>query len=182
MEFINLLFKAILLLSAMGSFLVIIIMLIKKLFKDKLSASWHYYIWMLLILRLAIPYSYQSPLSIFNIFTKTLSNIEVTLNVPSIKNSEVKQSNVDNNIVTNNPINVSEASIKDIETGALDLVSIASAIWFIVMLSILLFMFVFNRIFSKRLRKQQGCKDKETLYILKSCQAMTNAKKVYFSA
>lgn len=176
MEFINLLFKAILLSSAMGSFLVIIIILIKKLFKNKLSASWHYYIWLLLILRLTIPYSYQSPLSIFNIFTKTLSNIEIPLSTPSIKNSQVKQSNVNKDKVTNNPITVSEANIKDAKTGNLDLFNIVSMIWFIVMLSTLLFIFISNMIFNKRLRHQEICKDKETLYILKSCQAMTSIK------
>ena len=173
MGFINLLFKAILLSSAMGSFLVVIIILIKKLFKNKLSASWHYYIWVLLILRLAIPYSYQSPLSIFNIFTKTLSNTQVSLNIPNIKNSSVK-SNVNNN--NNNPIAVSEANIKDINAGQLDLLNIASIIWVIGMLSALLFIFIFNMVFNKRLKNKEICKDKETLFILKSCQAMTSTK------
>ena len=175
MGFINLLFKTILISSAMGSFLVIIIILIKKLFKNKLSASWHYYIWMLLILRLAIPYSFQSPLSIFNIFTKPLSNIEVSLKIPSIKNAEVKQSNV-NNTVANNPITVPSVNINNIKTGDLVLFNIASIIWCIVMIGTLLFIFIFNMVFNKRLRSQEICKYKETLYILKSCQDMTRIK------
>ncbi|MFT5873806.1 MAG: beta-lactamase regulating signal transducer with metallopeptidase domain [Clostridium sp.] len=177
-RFINLLFKAILISSARGSFLVIIILLIKKVFKNRLSASWHYYIWMLLILRLAMLYSYQSPLSIFNVFTKTLSNIEVSLNISSIKNSEAKQSNVNNNdTVVKNPITIPVTNIKDIKTGDLDLFNIASIIWFIVMLGTLLFMFIFNMIFNKSLSKQEICNDKETLYILKSCQDMTSIKR-----
>ncbi|MGH4125083.1 MAG: M56 family metallopeptidase [Clostridium sp.] len=179
MGIINLLFRAILISSAMGSFLAIIIIIIKKLFKNKLSASWHYYIWMLLILRLAIPYSYQSPLSIFNIFTNTVSNFEVSLNIPSINNSKVEQSNVvrdTNDTITNKPITVSVENIIDINSEDLDLFSIASIIWFIVMVSTLLIIFIFNIIFNKRLRNQEVCKDKETLYILNSCQVMTGIK------
>lgn len=180
MGFINLVFKAILISSAMGSFLAIIIMSIKKLFKNKLSASWHYYIWILLIVRLAIPYSYQSPLSIFNIFTKTTTNIEVSANIPII-NNKIEQSNVNSNTNTNNaatinPIAVSSENIKDVKSRDIDLFNIASIIWFIVMLIALLFIFIFNLIFNKRLRNQEVCKDTETLNILNSCQVMTSIK------
>ncbi|MGH4137862.1 M56 family metallopeptidase [Clostridium sp.] len=174
--FINLLFKAILISSAMGSFLAILIMIIKKLFKNKLSASWHYYIWMLLIVRLAIPYSYQSPLSIFNIFTKTTTNIEVSANIPIINNNKIEQSNVNSNTnkATINPIAMSSENIKSVKSRNLDLFNLASIIWFIVMLTALLFIFILNLIFNKRLRNQEVCEDKDTLYILNSCQVMTS--------
>ncbi|NLY18260.1 MAG: hypothetical protein GX045_04775 [Clostridiaceae bacterium] len=44
------------------------IVLIKRLFNNKLSANWHYYIWFLLIIRLIMPYTPESSLSIYDLF------------------------------------------------------------------------------------------------------------------
>lgn len=171
--------------SALGSFLAIVILLIKKIFKNKLSASWHYYIWLLLLLRLAIPYSYQSPLSIFNIFTKPLNNVGMSLNTPSVENSTVAQNNVnegtiilpDNNYTsTNKPMAVSGQNAKNTKTIKFDLFSIVSIIWLIVMLGSLLFIIIFNTIFNNRSKYQEICKDKETLDILKFCKGVINVK------
>ncbi|WP_432663855.1 M56 family metallopeptidase [Wukongibacter baidiensis] len=54
--------------SIKGSLLVIGILLIKLLFREKLGAKWHYYIWLLLLTRLVIPVAPQSSISIFNLF------------------------------------------------------------------------------------------------------------------
>jgi len=64
-------FKTVLSLSFMGSIMAGMIILIKRLFNNKLSASWHYYIWFLMIARLIMPYTPESPLSIFNLFPET---------------------------------------------------------------------------------------------------------------
>lgn len=78
---LSILFKTIVYLSFMGSIVTGIIILIKQFFKNKLSAKWHYYIWLLLILRLIIPYTPQSNFSIFNLF----SNISKSLQISSTK-------------------------------------------------------------------------------------------------
>jgi beta-lactamase regulating signal transducer with metallopeptidase domain len=43
-----------------------IILLVKFALKNSLGARWHYYIWLLLVVRLLLPYSPQSPFSIYN--------------------------------------------------------------------------------------------------------------------
>lgn len=55
--------------SMKGSLLVISILLIKSLLKNRLGARWHYYIWFLLLVKLVIPFAPQSSISIFNLFT-----------------------------------------------------------------------------------------------------------------
>lgn len=55
-------FKVILSLSLMGSIVAAAIFLLKRLFGKRLSPGWHYYIWMLLVLRLTLPYTPQIPL------------------------------------------------------------------------------------------------------------------------
>lgn len=54
-------------LGAIASIPVILILLIKKLFRKTMSPKWHYYIWVLLILRLLVPYVPDSSFSILNL-------------------------------------------------------------------------------------------------------------------
>ncbi|MFL0245625.1 M56 family metallopeptidase [Candidatus Clostridium stratigraminis] len=50
-----------------GSLLVIIIMLVKKALGKKLSVTAHYYIWLLLIIKLIMPFGPESKISIYNV-------------------------------------------------------------------------------------------------------------------
>jgi bla regulator protein BlaR1 len=59
-------FDWIVLSSLMGSILVFLILAVKFAFKSTLNANWHYYIWLLLLLRLIIPFNLESPVSIYN--------------------------------------------------------------------------------------------------------------------
>lgn len=61
-------FSWVLVSSAMAVVLVCLILLIKALFRNKLGARWHYYIWFLLLLRLMVPYAPESVFSVFNLF------------------------------------------------------------------------------------------------------------------
>ncbi|MEA4826215.1 MAG: M56 family metallopeptidase, partial [Clostridium sp.] len=63
MEKLTLIFNWIIVSSAVASFLVGIILFVKLIIKDKQSASWHYYIWFILVLRLLIPYAPNSSIS-----------------------------------------------------------------------------------------------------------------------
>lgn len=60
------LFNSVVTLSFMGSILVLTIMLMKSIFRKKLNSYFHYYIWILLLVRLVMPYSIQSNFSIHN--------------------------------------------------------------------------------------------------------------------
>jgi len=53
--------------SIMASLFVILILLVKYALRNKLDAKWQYAIWMLLIIRLLIPYDIQSPWSIYSL-------------------------------------------------------------------------------------------------------------------
>ncbi|MDA8223179.1 M56 family metallopeptidase [Desulfosporosinus sp.] len=53
--------------SLMASILAVLILLVNYVLRNKLAAKWQYAIWMLLILRLLIPYDIQSPWSIYSL-------------------------------------------------------------------------------------------------------------------
>ena len=58
------LFQSVITMSLMGSVVAGIIILIKALLKDKFNAAFHYYIWLLLMVRLLIPYVPETSFSI----------------------------------------------------------------------------------------------------------------------
>ena len=64
------LFRYLVSLSLLGSILAIGLLLIKFLFRQKLSANWHYYIWFVPILRLVIPFTPASPFSVLNLWRR----------------------------------------------------------------------------------------------------------------
>ncbi|MGS0745807.1 M56 family metallopeptidase [Syntrophomonas erecta subsp. sporosyntropha] len=60
-------FNWVILSSLMGSILIFLILGLKFIFKNKMGANWQYYIWFLLLLRLIIPFTPESPLSMYNL-------------------------------------------------------------------------------------------------------------------
>jgi bla regulator protein blaR1 len=54
--------------SLKASVLVIIILSIKLLFKDKISAKIQYLLWLVVVIRLILPWTPESPYSIYNLF------------------------------------------------------------------------------------------------------------------
>lgn len=73
-------FQWVLLSSAMAAVLTGIILLAKFIFKNKLGPAWHYYLWFLLLLRLVLPYTPESPVSVFNMAAPAVSRIAVPQN------------------------------------------------------------------------------------------------------
>ncbi|WPC44000.1 M56 family metallopeptidase [Clostridium sp. JS66] len=66
MDFIGI-FEIVVLSSFIGSIIVLVLLAIKRVFKNNLNSTFHYYIWMILILKLIIPFGPQSHLIFPNI-------------------------------------------------------------------------------------------------------------------
>ena len=64
-----------------GSLLVCLIVLIKMIFRERLPARWHYALWLVLLLRLALPWAPQSRISIYSLISRSASFHPVTLGV-----------------------------------------------------------------------------------------------------
>ena len=69
MKPIQTLFSWVLQASITASILIIIILIIKYILKDRLGVKWHYAIWFIVIVRLIVPYAPKSSLRSFNLFT-----------------------------------------------------------------------------------------------------------------
>lgn len=68
MDLLISLFKEVFYLSAMASVLVLMLLVLKRVFHKALRPKWHYYLWVVLILRLVLPFQPPSSLSIYTLF------------------------------------------------------------------------------------------------------------------
>jgi len=50
-----------------GSLLAVLILLIRTILGDRLPARWHYGLWLVLLVRLALPWAPQSRVSLYNL-------------------------------------------------------------------------------------------------------------------
>lgn len=91
-----------------GGLLVCLIMLIKVILREKLSAQWHYGLWLVLLIRLALPWAPQSRFSIYNPILRSLPSYQVTSSLSAAPSGETdgksdkppQQSNVDRALAT----------------------------------------------------------------------------------
>ncbi|MBU5445583.1 M56 family metallopeptidase [Paenibacillus sp. MSJ-34] len=83
MTWLTALFQWFLTTSIMASLLVIMILLIKWVFKKQLSLRIHYFLWIILLLRLILPFAPESSFSIFNIFALNVNPMPMSSDVES---------------------------------------------------------------------------------------------------
>ena len=74
---LNQFFQWVLTTSAMASVMVGLILLTKFILKEKLNIRWHYFLWILLIVRLILPWTPESSFSVFNLIDLKSSGMEV---------------------------------------------------------------------------------------------------------
>lgn len=97
-------FEVILLSSLIGSIIVAIILITKWIFKNTLTSIFHYYIWLILLIKLIIPFGPQVSLNISNIYENF--HIQSTTN-ENIQYSQISTSrqprdtNLDDSLSTN---------------------------------------------------------------------------------
>lgn len=72
-----------------ASVLICLILLVKIVFRQKLPVRWHYYLWLILLVRLALPWSPQSRISVYNFMPQGSSQQE---SVPVTINNESDES------------------------------------------------------------------------------------------
>lgn len=78
---INNIFKIVLSLSLSGAIIALILMLLKPLIKNKFSNTWQFYIWLIVVARLLLPY--VPPVNLVNEMLKIVNQDEASIQIPS---------------------------------------------------------------------------------------------------
>lgn len=159
--------------SIKGSLLIVSILLIKLLLKNRLGARWHYSIWFLLLIRLIIPSAPQSKISIFNLFIhkNIISKKYIKYNpneIISWFNGEISNSNL---LQNSGAVEAKEPFVKYISLFMekniyFKLVSI----WCIVAVLLLIFTIIVNVKFASKLKRNSFNVNHEISGILENCK------------
>lgn len=126
-------FKIMLLSSLIGSVIVLMILIIKGIFKNKLSSNFHYYIWLILIIKLVIPIGPQTPLNISNIYKNFYVESAINENTQIDSSKQLDNSSLDGstsiNTLTPTSESVIDSTINTSSKSEIDIVRVFSFIW-----------------------------------------------------
>ncbi|KEQ25426.1 M56 family metallopeptidase [Paenibacillus tyrfis] len=176
--------------SIMASLLVIFILIIKWVFKKHLSLNVHYFLWILLLLRLILPFGPESSFSIFNLLSVNLTYISLPSNhePPSvvlqhnsmnlnhdetIKSTEPLDSQMQGNQTPHETVQI--PSRIESSTWSPSIWNYATIIWIIGVTLLFFYIIKMNRLFR---RKVVGSKISEPLLleILNRCKLIIGVK------
>lgn len=90
--FVNL-FKWTFITSMYSSMIALLILFVRVIFKQRIHPKWYVWLWVVLILRLILPWAPESSFSLFNVVPLFSSYVEVDLQLPSIFNQPQHVSN-----------------------------------------------------------------------------------------
>lgn len=171
------LFKTILSLSFMGAVVALIIFLVKAVVKDRLSAKWHYLIWILLVLRLVLPFSISTSLSIFNVMPDPASisgwNGEYTAAEPE---PYIKNADYYNNSLAYNEGKYKSYQDESSKEETTNWWFIGAVLWMTgTLILLLLYAFSYLRVYI-RLSFAKPCIDESILRIVEWCKSRAGVK------
>jgi beta-lactamase regulating signal transducer with metallopeptidase domain len=171
-------FRYVVSLSLSGSILVIGLLLIKILLRQKLSANWQYCIWFVLFIRLIIPFTPSAPLNVFNYIPHNQLVSELPqISVPSTKlenSAAITQTN-------KNTVNIANEALPTNESVQYSAVSFARSwfnwqtlalAWIIGVTVIFLYILFVNLLFLFKNRNLTVCVSDDILVILHECKTI----------
>lgn len=161
-------FKIVLLNSAIGSLIALLIIAVKKLFHNKFDAFVSYYIWFLLLFRLIIPNGFQIPVQNISIFPA--ERVQIIQNTQN-NNSTTIISNNKMDTAVNQKLNNENKfmTINSLKTDGY--IKVVEYIWLAGALCLGIAILIINGLTFIRIYKQEACKDDKTTQILEECKS-----------
>ena len=198
MEFLNIhlspFFEWLIRASLQGSLLIVLILLVQTVLRDKLHVNWRYGLWLLLLVRLSLPYAPTSRISLFNLipepvwqeeaaFTSAGENVgmvssssaKVVRESPSRpKTIDVQESGIESKPgasseaeATEIPHNIASTSFKSVSKRVLSLLPI---IWLSGAVVLAVYVFARNFYLWRAIKRERPITDQELLDLLEDCK------------
>jgi len=170
MTIIYILFDKIAELSFMGCFVVACILLTKRILKNNMGVKFQYAIWFILILRLLLPITPSSNLSIYNYvpsYESTMMNIPIVFqNIDKFNNNGEELSSIS--------LEKSESKVVNYLTTVKEVMPF---IWICGVFIIASAIFISNEVFFKRIKKYPRIEDKNVLNLFNDCKILMKISK-----
>lgn len=179
--------------TIMAGLLAILILIVKQIFKNRFSAKWHYIIWFVLLLRLAVPYIVYSPLNISELFrglyiestsanevgqqTPLSNTVSGTVDIPDKPESH-------STLITNNEVNTNDKTARAMGNTLKQLIILISQIkinyqlvfliWILGVAILSLYAFLYNIFFWTKVKNGSVFTDQKIIQILEECKQALN--------
>ncbi|MFB6728160.1 M56 family metallopeptidase [Bacillus mobilis] len=168
--------------SLMASILVGFILCIKVLFKNKLTPRWQYMLWIVLMIRLLLPWSPDSSYSIYSLFSYSSSVSEViqknTSSPENTVNNEMKQTaELESNSETVTKNSEPEVNASAEQQTTLSLYKIALYVWLAGVIVLAVITFITNRRLYSYIKKQPDITDEQVVTVFNRCKQSMKMKK-----
>ncbi|HDR4909499.1 TPA: M48 family metalloprotease [Bacillus cereus] len=167
--------------SIMASILVGLILCIKVLLKKQLTPRWQYALWLILLVRLLLPWSPNSSFSMYSM----LSQGYEYLSYPMQENLKVQTSNEINEQKTSSFYLKGENEVKKVQTfqdtdkstWSLSIYEVLLYVWLLGVFCLSFFTLIVNKRLYVYLQKQSVIKDDRVLRIFESCKETMSIKR-----
>lgn len=167
--------------SIMASILVGLILCIKVLLKKQLTPRWQYALWLILLVRLLLPWSPNSSFSMYSMFSQGYEY----LRYPMQENLKVQTLNEINEQKTSSFYLKGENEVKkvgtfqdtDKATWSLSIDEVLLYVWLLGVLCLSFFILIVNKRLYVYLQKQSVIKDDRVLRIFESCKETMSIKR-----
>ncbi|WP_242951700.1 M56 family metallopeptidase [Clostridium felsineum] len=151
----------------MAAVAALIIWVIKLVLKNRMSPTWHYYIWLIILIRLILPYSLSSPVSIYNTVNIDRS---VSKNIINSNNTQM----ISNQTTSYIKVNSNNDFIKDKKQ---DILKILSVVWIVGIVIGVVYLFSVYLIFYSKIRKEPEYREVEICDLLEECKKEMKIKR-----
>lgn len=177
MYYLICIFEAILYATFLGSIVALFIIMIKAIFKKSLGIRGNCYIWLLLVIRLIIPYAPQSQFSVYNVFN-AMKNMP--LEIANISNYSVGSSskqetkaNVNNVIEQNSTIETTSLKTNNSKSTVRSTISYQEVIcilWIAGVIAFGIYTISIITLFSIKIKGKQEVNEDKILKVLEQCK------------
>ncbi|MFB8328976.1 M56 family metallopeptidase [Bacillus wiedmannii] len=168
--------------SLMASILVGFILCIKILFRNKLTPRWQYMLWIVLMIRLLLPWSPDSSYSIYSLLSYSSSVSEVIQkNTPSPENTvndEMQHTvELESNSKTVIKNSEPEVNVSSEQQTTLSLYKVALYVWLAGVIILVVMTFITNRRLYSYIKKQPDITDEQVVTVFNRCKQSMKIKK-----
>ncbi|MED1267620.1 M56 family metallopeptidase [Bacillus mycoides] len=168
--------------SLMASILVGFILCIKVLFRNKLTPRWQYMLWIVLMIRLLLPWSPDSSYSIYSLLSYSSSVSEVipknmpsTESIVNIETNHTVELESNSETVTKNDEPEVNASAEQQTTFSL--YKLALYVWLAGVIVLAVITFITNRRLYSYIKKQADITDEQVVTVFNRCKRSMKMKK-----
>ncbi|WP_312505739.1 M56 family metallopeptidase, partial [Bacillus luti] len=168
--------------SLMASILVGFILCIKILFRNKLTPRWQYMLWIVLMIRLLLPWSPDSSYSIYSLLSyrssvsevipKNMPSTESRVNIESDRTVELEA-----NSETVKKNSESEVSASAEQQPPFSLYKLALYVWLAGVIVLAVITFITNRRLYSYIKKQPDIMDEQVVTVFNRCKQTMKMKK-----